>query len=112
MGVCNKNWNRYSNMYAVYTERNFFQLLICQFFLVIIAVVIPHLGLFISLAGSLFLSALGLIFPAIIDMCVLWPDNWGKYNRVLIRDIAIMIVGFFAMISGTYSSIRAIFSLL
>lgn len=96
-----------------YTLREIsFNYLFFNFFLVIIAVVIPHLGLFISLAGSLFLSALGLIFPAIIDMCVLWPDNWGKYNRVLIRDIAIMIVGFFAMISGTYSSIRAIFSLL
>lgn len=96
----------------LYTEKNFFQLLIFWFFLVIIAVVIPHLGLFISLAGSLFLSALGLIFPAIIEICVLWPDNWGKYNRVLIRDILIMIVGFFAMIAGTYSSIRDIFHLI
>lgn len=79
------------------------------FILVLIAVVIPHLGLFISLAGSLCLSALGLIFPAIIEMCVLWPDNWGKYNRVLIRDIGIMIIGLFALIAGTYSSIRDIF---
>lgn len=96
----------------LYTERKFLSIINFLFFLVIIAVVIPHLGLFISLAGSLFLSALGLIFPAIIEICVLWPDNWGKYNRVLIRDILIMIVGFFAMIAGTYSSIRDIFHLI
>ncbi|EDO63439.1 AGAP009894-PA, partial [Anopheles gambiae str. PEST] len=43
----------------------------------LLAVAIPRLGLFISLFGAFCLSALGIAFPAIMEICVLWPDKLG-----------------------------------
>lgn len=74
----------------------------------LLAVTIPLLGLFISLFGAFCLSALGLAFPAIIQMCARWPDNLGKYNWILVQDILFILFGILGLVSGTYSSVSEI----
>uniref|UniRef100_A0A1B6C3V7 Amino acid transporter transmembrane domain-containing protein n=1 Tax=Clastoptera arizonana TaxID=38151 RepID=A0A1B6C3V7_9HEMI len=74
----------------------------------ILAVLIPRLELFISLFGALCLSALGIAFPALIEICVLWPHSFGKFKYILIKDILLFIVGILALFIGTYTSIYGI----
>lgn len=74
----------------------------------LLAVAIPRLGLFISLFGALCLSVLGLAFPAIMELCVLYPNNYGRFNYVLIKDILLIIFGFLGLVAGTFTSVRDI----
>lgn len=76
--------------------------------LVLLAVAIPRLGLFISLFGAFCLSALGIAFPAIMDICVKWPDNFGTMKWKLWKNILLVLCGIFGLLSGTYSSISEI----
>lgn len=69
------------------------------------AVTIPRIGLFISLVGCLCLSTLGLAFPAIIELCTYWPDQLGRFNYILIKDILLIIAGIIGFFVGTYTSI-------
>ncbi|EEB18928.1 proton-coupled amino acid transporter, putative [Pediculus humanus corporis] len=74
----------------------------------LLAVAIPNLELFISLFGALCLSALGIAFPAIIEMCVYWPDKLGPFKWILIKDILLIICGVLGLVVGTYCAIRDI----
>uniref|UniRef100_A0A8D8WBX1 Proton-coupled amino acid transporter 4 n=1 Tax=Cacopsylla melanoneura TaxID=428564 RepID=A0A8D8WBX1_9HEMI len=74
----------------------------------ILAVLVPRLELFISLFGAFCLSALGIAFPGIIEMCVLWPDKFGPCKFILIRDILLIIGGILALILGTFISLQDI----
>lgn len=72
----------------------------------VLAIAIPRLGLFISLFGALCLSALGIAFPAIIEICVLWPDNdFGPLKYILIKNILLIIFGLLGLVVGTYVSL-------
>ncbi|KAK9500840.1 hypothetical protein O3M35_002026 [Rhynocoris fuscipes] len=71
----------------------------------LLAVAIPRLGLFISLFGALCLSALGIAFPAIMEMCVLWPDKLGAFNYILWKDILLIIFGIVGLVVGTSTAI-------
>ncbi|EFN74142.1 Proton-coupled amino acid transporter 1 [Camponotus floridanus] len=72
----------------------------------VLAIAIPRLGLFISLFGALCLSALGIAFPAIIDICVLWPEkNFGFLKALLIKNIFLIVFGLLGLVVGTYISI-------
>lgn len=73
-------------------------------FAVCLAVAIPLLDLFISLFGALCLSALGIAFPAIIELCVAHINR--KLNALLIlKDILLIIVGILGLVIGTYCSL-------
>jgi proton-coupled amino acid transporter len=72
---------------------------------VLLAVAIPRLGLFISLFGALCLSALGIAFPAIIELCVKWPDDLGPFKVTLWKDILLIIFGILGLVIGTTTSI-------
>lgn len=74
----------------------------------LLAVAIPRLGLFISLFGAFCLSALGLAFPALMEICVKWPNNLGRFNYILIKDILLIIFGIIGLVAGTYTSVRDI----
>lgn len=75
-------------------------------FAVVLAITIPRLGLFISLFGALCLSALGIAFPAIIEICVLWPDSdFGPLNVMMIKNILLIVFGLLGLVVGTYVSI-------
>lgn len=74
----------------------------------LLAVAIPRLGLFISLFGALCLSALGIAFPAIMEICVLWPDKLGPGKLILWKDIILILFGIIGLVAGTYTSVRDI----
>lgn len=74
----------------------------------LLAVAIPRLGLFISLFGALCLSALGIAFPAIMEICVLWPDKLGPGKLTLWKDIILILFGVIGLVAGTYTSVRDI----
>jgi solute carrier family 36 (proton-coupled amino acid transporter) len=82
--------------------------LVVTVFTFLIAAAVPHLGLFISLFGAFCLSILGLAFPAIMEICVLWPNNLGKGNWIMWKDIGLVIFAFIGLSSGTYASMLEI----
>ncbi|XP_067003588.2 proton-coupled amino acid transporter-like protein CG1139 isoform X1 [Anabrus simplex] len=96
-----------SNKKQLFFEYLIRTLLVIATFL--LAVAIPRLELFISLFGALCLSALGIIFPSIIEICLLWPDrNFGRYNWILAKDILLFFCGLVALVIGTYTSLQDI----
>ncbi|KAL0279968.1 UNVERIFIED_CONTAM: hypothetical protein PYX00_001406 [Menopon gallinae] len=74
----------------------------------LLAVAIPNLELFISLFGALCLSALGIAFPAIIELCVYWPDQLGTCKYILIKDILLILCGIVGLVVGTYCAVKDI----
>ncbi|CAB3258820.1 unnamed protein product [Arctia plantaginis] len=76
--------------------------------LFVLAVAIPRLGLFISLFGALCLSALGICFPALMEMCVSFPDKFGPGRIRLLKDIFLFIVGIVGLVVGTYTALDSI----
>ncbi|KAJ2954569.1 hypothetical protein O0L34_g2858 [Tuta absoluta] len=74
----------------------------------VLAVSVPQLGLFISLFGALCLSALGMIFPAFMQICTCLPDKFGTCKYILFKDIILFLVGLVGMIAGTYATVLEI----
>ncbi|KOX68585.1 Proton-coupled amino acid transporter 1 [Melipona quadrifasciata] len=71
-----------------------------------LAITVPRLGLFISLFGALCLSALGIAFPAIIEICVLWPErDFGPCMIMVIKNVCLIVFGLLGLVIGTYVSI-------
>ncbi|XP_049818590.1 proton-coupled amino acid transporter-like protein CG1139 isoform X2 [Aethina tumida] len=74
-----------------------------------LAVAIPELDLFISLFGALCLSALGIAFPGIIDLCTNWDSLHGTKGAIIIsKNIFLIIFAVFGLIIGTYTSLDKI----
>lgn len=73
---------------------------------VVLAILIPNLGGFISLVGAVCLSMLGLIFPATIDLVTFYEEpGLGKYNWRLYKNLFLILFGLVGFITGTYVSI-------
>lgn len=71
-------------------------------FAVALAISYQGLGLFISLLGAICASMLAVSFPAILEICVLYP----KLNRLtLIRNTIICLLGVIALVTGLVHSI-------
>lgn len=70
---------------------------------------IPNLELFISLFGAFCLSALGLAFPAIIELCTYWKFTGGMEKTwLIIKTTLIVSVGVAGLTIGTYTSLAEI----
>lgn len=67
---------------------------------------IPDISVFTSLVGALCLSMLGFTFPALIEICVIHPDQYGFGSHRLIRNVLLIIFGLFAMVMGSFLAIR------
>ncbi|KAK9885719.1 hypothetical protein WA026_012487 [Henosepilachna vigintioctopunctata] len=79
-------------------------------FTVLLAIVVPNLGGFISLIGAVTISMLGLVFPALIETATIYENpGFGKFNWRLIKNIFIIFFGFLGFFSGTYVSLKEIF---
>ncbi|XP_075229301.1 proton-coupled amino acid transporter-like protein acs isoform X2 [Lycorma delicatula] len=74
----------------------------------VLAVAVPRLELFISLFGAFCLSALGIAFPAIIEICVMYPDKFGPCYYIIIRNILLILFGLAGLVIGTYISVNDI----
>lgn len=85
-----------------------FLLFLFSSFTVFLAISVPRLALFISLFGALCLSVLGIAFPAVMEICVLWPDNLGRFNHVVIRNLLLIAVGGLGLVAGTHKSLSDI----
>ncbi|KAJ8737446.1 hypothetical protein PYW08_000041 [Mythimna loreyi] len=69
------------------------------------AVAAPNLGAFMGLLGALCLSMVAILFPAIMDICVYYPDRYGPLNYKLLMDIFIIVFGIVCCCSGVYTSL-------
>lgn len=58
-----------------------------------------------SLLGSFCLSFLGIILPALMDICIKYPDHFGRFNISLVKDIFLILLG---MVGGTLGTIESI----
>ncbi|XP_030371837.1 proton-coupled amino acid transporter-like protein CG1139 [Scaptodrosophila lebanonensis] len=75
----------------------------------LLAVAIPNLELFISLFGALCLSALGLAFPALIQISTHWYHSKGLRKAwLLLSNFVLIIVGILGLVIGTYTSLKEI----
>lgn len=53
--------------------------------------------------------ALGLAFPALIQICVFWKSTSGfTRTSLLVKNIIIIIVAVIGLVSGTYTSLHEI----
>lgn len=70
---------------------------------------IPQLDLFISLFGALCLAAVGISFPALIQICTFWKTNSiGGRIFLVTKSTAIILFGILALVVGTYTSLSEI----
>ena len=73
----------------------------------VLAVSIPQISLFISLIGAVTGSFLALLIPPTLDLIILWPlSNWSIFK--LVKNIVIILFGFYVFIAGTYLSVQDI----
>lgn len=78
-------------------------------FPVLLAVAIPNLELFISLFGALCLSALGLVFPAMVEYCTFHKEVSGASKAIMImKNLFIVLIGLAGLFIGTYTSMSEI----
>ncbi|XP_065206439.1 proton-coupled amino acid transporter-like protein pathetic isoform X1 [Planococcus citri] len=75
---------------------------------VAVAVAVPKISPFLTIVGALFFSALGLIFPVIIETVVFWEEGFGFLKWKLLKNVFIIVFGVLAMIFGTNSGIQDI----
>lgn len=76
---------------------------------VVLAIIIPNLGGFISLVGAVCLSMLGLIFPAIIELVTFYEEpGLGRFRWRLWKSMFLVCFGLIGFLTGTYVSIQEI----
>ncbi|KAG5897968.1 hypothetical protein JTB14_013542 [Gonioctena quinquepunctata] len=76
---------------------------------VVLAILIPNLGGFISLVGAVCLSMLGLIFPSIIELVTFYEEpGLGRFNWRLWKNVFLICFGLLGFVTGTYVSLQEI----
>jgi len=66
---------------------------------------VPQLGLFISLIGAFCSTCLAFVVPVIIDLVIKAQIPKGLTCWVYSKNLAILIIAFMGIITGTYQSI-------
>ncbi|PZC75916.1 proton-coupled amino acid transporter-like protein CG1139 [Helicoverpa armigera] len=79
--------------------------ILCTTIPFVMALIAPALGPFIGLIGSFCLSMVAILFPAVVDISVWYPDKYGPGKYKLFTDIFIIIFGIFCCCSGVYTSL-------
>lgn len=67
---------------------------------VAVCYVVPIQGAFVALVGNLCTTMIALVFPALMEICILYPNHFGKYSFYLIKDLIIVIFGLASWILG------------
>ncbi|XKL59593.1 hypothetical protein PGB90_000609 [Kerria lacca] len=73
------------------------------FISVLIAVIVPKIGPFVSLIGALCFSFLGILFPVIIEIVTYWETT--SMTKLILRNFVVIIFGIMALGFGTYTSL-------
>ena len=78
----------------------------------VLAIVVPHLGLFIAFVGAFSSSALAIIFPPLLQEFAFYDRGYASAGKILrlLRNIIIIIVGIVGFGFGTYVSLTEIIS--
>lgn len=77
--------------------------------LVVLAEIVPNLGLFISLVGAVSSTALALVFPPLCDLFVRWEEqDYGLFSWRKMVDYLTLVVAVFGFCTGTYFSLQEI----
>lgn len=102
-------WNKYLLKRTKDTSKHVLYELLIRAVIVVLtfccAVAIPDLSLFLSLVGSFCLSILGLIFPALLQICVQYGIGYGVWKLKLAKNLFLIVFGIFGGIIGSYVSI-------
>lgn len=77
--------------------------------IVLVAVIVPDIGPFVSLIGALCFSFLGILFPVIIEMVTYWEKI--SVVKLLLRNLFVLFFGLMALCFGTYTSMLEIISI-
>uniref|UniRef100_A0A2A4K6B7 Amino acid transporter transmembrane domain-containing protein n=1 Tax=Heliothis virescens TaxID=7102 RepID=A0A2A4K6B7_HELVI len=73
------------------------------------SIAFPNIGNLMGLIGAFCLSNMGFIFPAIIDLLVVWEHpGLGTANWRLYKNILILIAGIILFVSGTFFNAKAL----
>ncbi|XP_050358073.1 proton-coupled amino acid transporter-like protein CG1139 isoform X1 [Nymphalis io] len=74
-----------------------------------IAIAFPNIGNLMGLLGAFCLSNMGFIFPALIDLLVIWENpGLGKWKWRLWINIFVILMGILLFIAGTYSNVKGL----
>ncbi|CAK1549218.1 unnamed protein product [Leptosia nina] len=74
-----------------------------------IAIAFPNIGNLMGLLGAFALSNMGFIFPAIIDLLVVWEvPGLGKWRWRLWKNTFIIVVGVLLFSAGSYSNLKGL----
>ncbi|XP_045777164.1 proton-coupled amino acid transporter-like protein CG1139 [Maniola jurtina] len=65
-----------------------------------ICYMVPIQGAFVAFVGNLCTTLIALVFPALMELCLLYPNNYGKYRFYLIKDLIILVFGLSCAILG------------
>lgn len=63
------------------------------------------MGSLIDLVGAIFFSSLGFLVPAVLDIIVTYQESWGAFHWKLIKNLFIILIALFALVSGSYYAI-------
>jgi len=63
------------------------------------------LGSLIDLVGAIFFSSLGFLVPAVLEIIIQYDEGWGAFHWKLVKNIFIILVALFALVSGSYYAI-------
>ncbi|XP_073974036.1 proton-coupled amino acid transporter-like protein acs isoform X2 [Rhodnius prolixus] len=76
---------------------------------VVVAIIVPNLGPLISLVGAVCLSVLGLMFPSVIEIIVVYDQGFGRFNWILWKNLLIIGFGVLGLVTGTMTSLHDMF---
>ncbi|XP_031339712.1 proton-coupled amino acid transporter-like protein pathetic isoform X2 [Photinus pyralis] len=105
-------WKKVDNRIVGSVKRNVTQVITRCLFVagtVGIAAAVPNLEHIIGLVGSICLSIIGVLLPAVIETVVYWEYSFGCMRWKLIKNAFLAILAIFALISGAMESISALF---
>lgn len=71
-----------------------------SFVTVLICYMVPIQGAFVAFVGNLCTALVALVFPALMELCLLYPNNYGKYRFYLVKDLIILGFGLSCTIFG------------
>lgn len=69
------------------------------------AIAFPNLGPLLGLVGAFSVSLLNLIFPCVLELCVLYSDTYGHFKWILWKNLILIVLGLLTFFYGTYSAI-------
>lgn len=77
----------------------------------LVAILVPNLGLLISLIGAICSNSLALVFPVIIEYLVATRGDSKMQTLDVIKNILILLLAIVGFLSGGYESVRGIIGL-